>query len=456
MFDGYKTEVGEQRAITRPMMYLCNENEEDTNGYVSVAFLSRKIREAYQAEDPEQLQDLLDQLVGALQSEPSEEELNGIFLFDVLSILMQFVGNNSFPRLNHVSLNCLVQISERKSDRFRACFQTPRFCDIVLAGMKTEQGLARAYVLRLLSNVLAKHELHPYILERFNIERLVDLCNTPYGDVVSEALYCVKQFAGLPLTRERSNAVLKVLAFIQKARQPEYVMPSLWTIMRLIKTESLDFEEFQNMGLLEFVIRTLESSSEEAVLTACRTFRMLYGAFNWTEPGVVDRLMQILERDRTISRYGEETKSSSAAALTCVLSRDQELSNALLERGLFAKLIEIFDRRNIMCKVEMIRLLHVLITNSTASTFDIIIKAQEKVTIVSLCLEACEVQEVRIVKNCLTLFTDYVSLAVRFGREETVKPAFADFANAPCWKDFSCDDPEVITAFADLCRLCAQ
>ena len=102
--------------------------EVGADGYQSPAFLCRKIREAFNHENPDYLSNLIHQLASALRS-PHPEDLREMFEFDIITILVKFARDDGFPWLRHYSINCLVSLAADEHPNIREVSQRPEFCE---------------------------------------------------------------------------------------------------------------------------------------------------------------------------------------------------------------------------------------------------------------------------------------------------------------------------------------
>ena len=436
---GFKSAVRSDKHFQRGENPASKNDKDNEVGYQSPGFLCRKIREAFNPQHPEYLENLVNQLASALRSD-HPEDLHELFEFDVISILLQFSRDAQYPRLRNWCIVCLVSLSATNQENVKSVFQTPEFCDLVLELLETLPKRDVSQSLQLLGNLLywRNPQLHSYVVAKFKIERFIDLANTGAGNIVEEVLFCLKALAVFPLQREAAASVLRVVAFITQNPQMEFANSALLVILRLILSDSLDVEEFKRLGLCHFLDKCLDFPLQNIVSTTCKVVNKLYTHFDFSFPEIINKLIRELEVERVESRDREDASVSCIGALTAALEKENAVRKSLVASGFVPRLLNIFTRRNIICKVLIVRLLDTIISKSDQSQFEQIFSSQTpEFSVISCALEIFEIGDEEATKKCVALLNDIVLLSTRFGYVTQIRPLFQNV------DQLKLDNPEV-------------
>ena len=413
-----------KRHLTQPDQEETAEVGED--GYQSPAFLCRKIREAFNQENPDYLSNLIHQLANALRS-PHPEDLKEIFEFDIITILVKFARDDSFPWLRHYSINCLVSLAADEHPNIRDVFQKPEFCDLAIELMNSKT-LPKAEVhqaIQLVANILCarNQQVHEYVVSKLNIGEFIQLADTSSGDVIEEVLFCLKVIAVFPVNEETSRAMLRVVAFAARNPQVEFADSALLVLLRLILSKSLDVVEFKSLGLCRFLEQCLEFPLQRVVSTACKVINKVYSDYDFSYPSVTAKIIQQLDSDATASSAKEEASVSCVGALKAILSKEEEVRTSLIRDGFVKQLMDIFTRKNAVCKVLIIGLLDTIMSQCNQAQYETIMECQTpEFSVVTMALEVCELGDPDSTRKCLTFINNIVTLAVRFGYTDRIRP----------------------------------
>jgi hypothetical protein len=389
------------------------------------------------------LADVIAQLSQSLQDDPPNDP-TVLAEFGILETLVAILDSPP-SGLRTSAISCLVNISSL--DRgFPDFFHGPDFLARIASVFHGGCIDSRDAILltTLLCNLLHDGDptVHAFCRSHLPISFLAQGRDS---DVVSVVLNYAKQMAKLPLADDAS-AVLHFIASQRPARCDDDIRSSLWTLINLVHSKSLDFELFEELGFLEMLQSVLLDPTETLIALGCKLLILLFASFSFTYTFHIARLLDVLKDPKD-----EENAAACAVALAAIFANQDEFVHQQIAANIVGSLISIFESRGIKAKVALVGVFHGIVRCADEVEFSTVLgDATQK--IFETCSDLLQTQNEDVLQTCLRLFVLMFEKSECFRVIECCKELFYRAFTMEMMAELEFTDPETEILIERLCE----